>query len=264
MTRRWWTLALVGTLSVLLLWLAALTLPIKLSSRISTTDAQHYGPLGDMFGAASALFSGLGFLAVVLVLAWDIQERKRDLRDREQARRPYVTAKVESDQFSVQRAKWTAGHFSLALEMLVTLENATDDLALNVAVSSSLLSGQTQLSSKPHPSGPPLGPKGLANVSLLYETSGEEAQALITSLRSGQSLIVPVEVSYENLNGSGWTSSVTYLIECERLADRTLLERVLDRETGEFIEGSGPAIGRTNSVLMTPRAKAGSWSQSPN
>ncbi|WP_191564203.1 hypothetical protein [Janibacter melonis] len=263
-TRTRWVLGIAA--AVIVLWAFAAYSPVLVSRFISQDSAAKYGTIGDMFGAASSLFAAIGFLGLIGVLLWDIEERHRDLKDRREARRPYIAPVISENGVDVQDAGWNGVTFQVGIAVTLKLENATEEPALNMQITSCIhtLPGapsKVETASTSDTSGAPVWPKDGQEVTVSYVTSGGVAESLLSELAEGRKLLIPFEVAYQSLNGTKWISRVSYEVRCDRAPDKSILSTVLDRSQQERIRGDG--VGDANRVLMTPRAVNDSWEQVP-
>lgn len=270
MKASWKAILAWGLPAVFITWLGAMGSTLLLANRISANDATHFGALGDMFGASSALFGGLGFLGVAVVLAYDIQERRRDLEhrqqdleDRRRSRRPYVLPSIPADGVKLQRAIWDGQHFTAAIEIELELENATEEPALNIELQSSVMSVGAPLNATVRMPGLPLGAHKETRASLHFGTDGPKAQEMVELLCAKSGLEVKLTVRYESLNDKSWLSLVSYVVRCDRAADRSQLEKVLDKTTGESITSSGGDVVGATILYLEAEAVSDSWKQKP-
>lgn len=109
----------------------------------------------------------------------------------------------------------------------------------------------------------PLSAHDSATASVQVVEAGPDAQRVLVALMRGERLRLPINVGYNSLDGTKWSSQVTYQIVCERTVDRDLLEKILDEANGEAIEGTGAAVaGSGGAVLLKCVAIPGTWTQS--
>jgi len=263
-----WGRLAVGSLLVVLLW-AVLVLMLPLLARVVPEDsATHLGALGDMFGAGAALFGGLGFMGLAVVLLYDIEARERDLahrsedlEDRRRSRRPYLLTTVPVEQIKITRAVWSGQHLDVSVVIDVELENLTDEPALNIEVVTALELSELSVSTTSSEL-PPMGSTGTGSANCHHTLAGQPALDFLQTLERGGAVFLRVEAEYESLNGSGWLSAAKFQLSCPGLPDRQLLARLTDPTSDERIESGASALGSpTGPTYITPRPLQGFWKQ---
>jgi hypothetical protein len=250
------------------LWAALLLAFPLLASVIPANMAARFGAIGDMFGAGAALFGGLGFMGLTIVLFYDIEARKRDLahrfedlEERRRTRRPYLLTTVPAENLKITRAVWSDQHLDVTAAIGVQLENLTDEPALNIEVVAVLESSGVSMSTQKSEL-PPMGSTGTASANFHHALSGQVALELLQSLERGADVWLRVEAGYESLNGAGWVSSAKFRLTCPGVPDRQLLARLTDSSSNERIESGGSALGSaTGPIYVTPKPVQGFWKQ---
>src|SRR5690348_16445085 len=105
---------IVGCVVTVALWLGAPAASFVLSRNVS--EPAKVGAAGDIFGASSALFAGLGFFGLVVVLLFDLDARKGDLKDRMESRKPFIVPTMPAN-CEVTHATTDGTHTSVVLRL---------------------------------------------------------------------------------------------------------------------------------------------------
>lgn len=241
----------IGAAVVVVLWIVVtLGAPLLAQQVWPNLDPQKMGQIGDSFGAASALFAGLGSLGVVIVLAYDLSHRKEEFR-------PFVTLSVRS--VSLTRASWAAGHFTATVEMESGLESVTQSPALNLELSAALVcgtvttTGDVVVANAPLPTGPPRGS------TVNFTLTGPHAQAMVAAL-GDQGVVVSFRARYEGLNGTPWASTVSFKVTAGTGARSDVLA-TLDDSGSHSIEPSSSTDFGIEPVFLNGTATPGTWRQ---
>jgi len=234
--------AMVGAVLVLHRWLIDSGQPVE-----------ELGVVGDMFGAATALFSGLAFAGLIIVLVWDMRERERDLADRMESRRPVLTVRFgdgESDgdvaQATVSRAVHESGRgVDLRLEIAIPLQSLAD-VALSPAFKLEIVSSGSTVWAESREIGLPIN-SGDSHVSqFVAQFSGTAGRSLLTNLVAAAGARLRATVNYDSVSGARWHT----IVEAElRIAtdDEAFARQVLS-ETG-VVDKHAP--GRVATSLKT-------------
>lgn len=260
---RAWRIAL-AVAAVFALWAACWVMVAAIAPLLSAEQREGFGQVGDSFGAANSLFAGLGALAVVIVLMVDMRERRSDLDHRRNELRPFTMGNVRSTR--IADGEWKGQHFSLAIELALAVSNAAAVPAINLGLVATLKSKSSETAAAVELSDAPLPPH-LSDDSptapiagVRFHIEGESAKRVLEALAAGESLTVETTLRYQALNGTPWATHVRYSLEARR-ADRPLLERVLDPQSGEFIRSDGTEYGGVNVTPLDNASVPGSWRQ---
>lgn len=208
---------IIGAFAVFVIWLGGTAL---ITNQLAgDSSAAELGAVGDRFGAVNALFSGLAFLGLMIVWLYEMQERRRDLRDRNRARRPFIAPSLFQSDDLIHGAQLGAspdyglkltdasklkgaGHATLKFEL--GLSNMTDEIALGVVGKICLsLGGGVQAEGALTM---PLGSRSSSVVVIETTLSGDAVIAFFNELSAGFDAEVIVE--YGSLNGARWSSKV--------------------------------------------------------
>jgi hypothetical protein len=186
------------------------------------------GATGDVFGAATSLFSGLALFAVAFTLWLEANSRR-------ESRKPLVVTYLDSDSVVLDRAIHTPEP-SLRLSVASKVANQTGEPALNVRVSMLLRStGRTQ--QVPTRSLQlPLLSEGREESHSTVDLKGQVLQAMLASLtQDGEPISLDVTTTYDNLEGVRWTTSAVYLLQC-KLGERRRRLNSFRSQTDDFAE----------------------------
>jgi hypothetical protein len=258
-----WRIALAVAV-VVVLWAGCWVMVANIAPVLSVEQREGFGQVGDSFGAASSLFAGLGALAVVIVLIVDIRERRSDLDHRRNELRPFTMGNVRSTR--IADGEWKGQHFSLAIELALAVSNAAEVPAINLGLVATLQSKSFTTAATVELSDAPLPPHlnddapAAPIAEVRFHMEGESAKGILEALAAGERLTVHTTLRYQALSGTPWATHVSYSLEARR-ADRPLLERVLDPESGEFIRSDGTEYGGVNVTPLDHASVPGSWRQ---
>lgn len=101
--------SIIGGIAIILLWAVSTIIILKI-----LPDTQDHGTFGDLFGAVNALFSGLVFLGVLIVILLQRQELKLQRE------------KLEQTRFELQGQKEQAELQNFELTFINLLKNYLD------------------------------------------------------------------------------------------------------------------------------------------
>lgn len=254
----------VGVTVTIVIWLLALVPPFLLRTFLPDTWVPKLGASGDMFGAGSALFNGLGFFAVVLVLYFDLRERREDLRsraaeatERKQSRRPFLVPTVVPEGVSVTRAlKPSSGTAEAKVIISLKVENVSPEPAMNIGLASfdteDDISAHAELDDTPFGS----GSSAERDAEVTFALSGQAAEVWLRRLAEGQPIRVRLRLEYDSINDTRWASGVAYELRSKDLEARRDLQRVLDGDEAAFI---GHGQGFDEPAYLSFKVIAGSW-----
>lgn len=186
------------------------------------------GATGDVFGAATSLFSGLALFAVAFTLWLEANSRR-------ESRKPLVVTYLDSDSVLLDRAVLLPEP-SLRLSISSKVANQTGEPALNVRVSMQLsLSGREQ--HVPTRSLQlPLLSEGREESQSTVDLKGHTLQAILASLtQDGEPVSLEVTTTYDSLEGIRWTTSAVYLLRC-KLGERRRRLNSFRSQTEDFID----------------------------
>jgi hypothetical protein len=255
-----------GLLGTFIFWLVAI-LPVFLFVRFLPDDKiPTLGSAGDMFGASSAFFSGLGFFGVVLVLYFDLRERRRDLDHREEdlterkhSRTPFLVPSVVEEGALIARAtRLSGGYAETTLSLALLVENVSDEPAMNVALTStspadSMPGANVELDDTPFGS----GDSAKRTAKVRFSCSGGAAEALLKRLADGTSTVIEICLTYDSINGTRWRSQVNYELTGQP-ADRELFRRIIDNDSEAFVE-ERPGFSSGDHPFLDFKVVANSW-----
>ena len=201
-----------------------------------------YGAFGDMFGAASALFSGLALAAIALTLYIDAAARVR-------SRRPLVVAQLDTEYaFQISRPVTADGSTTIVLEGRFSIANKSDEPAFNASVQISVPSIGLKVS-KPH-SGFVIEQ---SSVEWKAEVTAESVESALRLLTENRTIELHVAASYSNLDGAKWRTSHRYAI-ARRGATRDV-DLLNSIRNGEWVD----RWDAQDVVQLTAKVVADSW-----
>jgi hypothetical protein len=129
-----WRLIRWLALFVLVVWAMFGIAPIVICNALGLSSELSAGTIGDMFGAANALFSGLAFVGLVVTVAMQ-GKSIRDFHDSERKKRqPFLIIEPSEGPF-LRQARTAHGATHIPLSLLFKLKNSSDEVAMNVNVS---------------------------------------------------------------------------------------------------------------------------------
>lgn len=211
------------------------------------------GQVGDAFGLAGAVFSGIGLVGVALALFFDTKDRRR-------SRRPFLTMNIANQNVELRRAKWESNQLEVRIRIVVELSNESPEPALNISTSAVGLpgvSGGTALAVLPMP----LGGSRESKSVLHGRVHGARAEELLRDLKTGNSMRLELQTAYESLNGVKWVSKVALTLKCDNQVDQQQLADVLDRTSGVSIDGNTDEEFGPDAVVLRYAVVEGTWSQ---
>jgi hypothetical protein len=266
MKEKWKPVALWGGMGIVALWTLTPVL-VGFYAPLFKDGVSTLGSTGDMFGAVSALFNGLAFLAIIVVLVYEMGERKKDLTEvsrltaeRLREMRPFVVPTAVKGGFRLSRGEWDDHEFACDLSAEFVLANATGDVAINVLMSTSLESiGSVDVLSIPSvESRVDLPLSGLATCSVrpTFSLRGENAASILRALTNRSPIGLSLRVEYAALNGVSWNSVVTYRAELDGDGP-TRVGHILAKNPDYYIKNS--AGGRP--LVFDTSCVPGSWAQ---
>ena len=201
-----WLLLTLGVLAVVALWTSTIWLVPRLAQMLiaagyGPNESQSFGLVGDMFGAVNALFSGLALGAIALTLFLEARSRR-------ESRKPLVVGGLESGEVTIGRPVIEGGETLLPLRIPIMLSNQSDDAALNVAASLSMLGGpgtswSTSLDG-------PLLREISQEAVLEVKLREREWTQLLAELTSQRPVQMELSTTYRSLEGVNWKTIVVY------------------------------------------------------
>ena len=251
------TVVVLLLLAFPLVWLGGWYATRFLSRFINAEQAAAYGPIGDMFGASNAAFAGLGFLGLVVVLLFD-------LKDRKESRRPYLSPLIKPGASAITRAAWSqADHFEVTLEISVELKNVSPEVALNVVCAADLADSKGSASADfrgVHEQYVlPIDASASGAATLRFYATGKEARQFLHPLTAGDGEVrLNVATDYQSLSGTRWRSSVVYTLQPLDGGANARLTQVLDVHSKKTI---GTDTFAVDKLQMRAQSVTGSWSQ---
>lgn len=211
---------------------------------------QQLGVVGDMFGAATALFSGMAFAGLIIVLVYDMRERERDLSDRMESRRPVLTVRFgdgESDgdvaQATVSRAVPESGRgVDLRLEITIPLQSLAD-VALKPSFELAIVSSGSTIWTESRMIGLPISSGDSRGLQFVAQFSGADGRALLNNLATADGARLRATVNYDSVSGVRWHTIVEAELrvapEDEVFARRVLTETgIVDKHAPERVASS--------------------------
>jgi hypothetical protein len=257
----------VGVLATVAIWLVALGPAFLLAWWLPGTRLGELGTAGDMFGAGSALFNGLGFFAVVLVLYFDLRERRRDLTDREQDRKerrhnrtPFLVASVIDQGVRVVRAqKLGSGPTETTLVLDIVVQNVTAEPAMNVKMTCVDRADHehkaiARLDDTPFG----VGEASTREATAHFSASGPQAENLLRRLAAGQPTTIEVGLEYDSINTTRWSSKVDYELSCSGVESRNIFQRILDGDDTAYIS-EGVGFSSTTDEYLAFKVVPNTW-----
>lgn len=260
----------VGVLVTVGIWIVALGPAFLLTWWLPDTRVGTLGTAGDMFGAGSALFNGLGFYAVVLVLYFDLRERRRDLnnrvedqKERRHSRTPFLVASVLDEGARIVRAKKIAsGLTETTLVLDLSVENVSAEPAMNIRLTSF---DRADREHKAHariddtPFG--VGESAKREATAHFSASGWQAESLLKRLAEGRPTTIEVSLEYDSINATRWSSKVDYELNSSGAESRGIFQRILDGDESAYIsEGTG--FSSTTDEFLDFKVVPNSWKHS--
>lgn len=259
-------LVLLGLgVGIVALWFSTVWIVPGFLALVGSSRISDLGAAGDMFGAASSLFAGLGAFAVVVVLAIDLRERRMDLRHRQEEHRPFVT--LDPVEGEIQDARWNGDHFHLTVAFKFALANATPSPALNLRMSATATGGGANVPATVSLSNAPLNLATATTVEpriadVQHTATGDVALGLIRQLEaSGGQIDVSVVVTYSSVNSVEWSSRVVFKGKLTAPLEMSVVSRVAAEGSRESIGKSPDVLGTDNIVLLTATPITGTWEQ---
>lgn len=251
------TFVSVGLIGTFVFWLVAVTPVFLLATFLPESRIPILGSAGDMFGASSALFSGLGFFGLVLVLHFDLRERRRDLKHREEdlkerkhSRTPFLVPSITEEGALVVRAtKLEGGYTEVTISLSMQVENISDEPAMNVSLAISapetgMPDANIDIDDTPFGK----GDSGKRPATARFSCSGKPAESFLNRLNTGSSTSIEVNLCYDSINGTRWGSGVYYEISSIP-RDRSIYRQIIDNDSSAFIEERPGLIGADQPFL---------------
>ena len=201
-----WLLLVLGVLVVVALWFSTIWLLPRLAQMLAAvgygpSERESFGLVGDMFGAVNALFSGLALGAIALTLFLEARSRR-------ESRKPLVVGGLESGEVTIGRPLIEGGETLVPLRVPIMLSNQSDDAALNVAASLSLLDG-SRTSWSVSLDGPLLR-EIRQEAALEVKLREREWMYLLAELTSQRPVKMQLSTTYRSLEGVNWRTIVVY------------------------------------------------------
>lgn len=210
----WFGAFLVAVLVALALMIAAVLI---LRSWLSDwgQPLQDLGVVGDMFGAATALFSGMAFAGLIIVLVYDMRERERDLSDRLESRRPVLTVRFgdgnndgEVLQAAVSRAvQETDRGVDLRLEIAIPLQSLAD-VALTPTFELAVVNEGSTVWTKSVEIGLPINSGDRHGLQFAAQFSGQDGRSMLSSMVTGSGVRLRATAKYDSVSGVTWRTTV--------------------------------------------------------
>ncbi|WP_161965253.1 hypothetical protein [Ornithinimicrobium cerasi] len=266
----WGKVIVWGLVATVAIWILGVAPALLAVFVLPESKLAQYGNAGDMFGASSALFSGLGFLGVLLVLFFDLKERRRDLThrkedfvERKRSLTPLLVPSItESGARVVRATKVSDTYAEASLTLSLQIQNVTDQPAMNTSLKSFIV-GQgmpvvnTEIDDSPFGTGE--AAKRFA--SLHFSAAGGAAEKILERLASGSSLTIVVMLQYASINGTRWESEVRHELS-SRPNERTLFQGILDGDKDSYIE-ERPGFSSGEDIFLGFKVVPNSWKHTP-
>jgi hypothetical protein len=231
-------------------WVAQVD-PIKCKGGVSEEQCRQlistFGATGDIFGAASSLFSALALFAVALTL-WIEAKSRRDLK------KPLLVPSINEETIVIDDPKDDGG-FGVRLAMVVGISNQTVDAALDVLVKSHLFDGRDKISLPEIYIDVPVVVGATVSGDCFARISGPEMERMLSALtRDDGKVDLTIVVEYRSLEKAKWMTAVTYELSCHQSMDKKRLNAVRgDRTDIDELWAGGAAVS------PVVRVKRGSW-----
>jgi len=208
-----------------------------------------YGLFGEMFGAVSALYSGLALSAIAMTLYLEARSRK-------ESRKPLVIGMIDQND-GIYIGKPTGERDTeLPLKITVKLENQSIDAALNVNLEFKTPSG---ISISGGIDGP-LIREASQEVVLSSSLVDRHWRGLLDSLTSNTTVEGTLLTKYRSLEGLDWTTKVIYELSVRSGQPYVqLLNSVRNGEWRNDVPWDENAI-----VPLSAKIKKGSWDHTPS
>ncbi|MFD4327522.1 hypothetical protein ACFWQC_23005 [Nocardioides sp. NPDC058538] len=259
-----------GLFATVVIWFVALAPTLLVVALLPDSKLPVYGSAGGMFGASSALFSGLGFFGLVLVLYSDLKERRRDLshreddlKERKQSRTPFLVPSVAEKGSRIVRANKVDGrHMETSLTLDLLVQNVTDEPAMNITLTS-MIAGDGMPGAHAVIDDTPFGTGDAAKkkANLHFSASGAAAEKLLQHLADGVATTVVIGLEYASINGTRWTSEVKYELKSQA-AERILFQGIIDGNAEAFVE-ERPGFSGGDDIFLAFSVVPGSWTHRP-
>lgn len=219
------------------------------SQNLCNARFSRIGQTGDLFGAATSLFSALGLFAVAFSI-WS------DSRSARTAKKPLVLCSLGQD--AIDLALPDFDHKSLRVSIEAAVKNLGEP-ALNVCLSVAIVADGLTIPFKKSHLEVPLATSGEEGVDLKLVLQNDEFTAFLNSLmRSGGSAELDVQLTYSNLERVSWMTKVVYTLVCDTHA-KNLLAALQGSSRDQF--DSHWANGAMAPVEAS--VKPNSWSHGP-
>lgn len=217
--------------------------------RCSERIFSRVGQTGDLFGAATSLFSALGLFAV----AYSVWNESRSART---AKKPLVLCTLGEE--AIDLALPDFDHKSLRMSIDAEVKNLGEP-ALNVCLSASISANGVNIPFKKSHLEVPLATSGEEDIDLKLVLQNDDFTAFLNSLiRSGGSTELHVQLTYSSLERVSWVTKVIYILECDTHA-RNLLAALQGNSREQFdAHWANGAIAPIEASV-----KPGSWSHDP-
>jgi hypothetical protein len=243
--------ATVGVVVWLKQWLADTGQPVE-----------NVGVVGDMFGIANALFSGLAFAGLIVVLVYEMRERRTDLSHRLESRRPVLSVRFDDDgtrlattQATVSRAQIDERlEIDLRIDVSVAIESLAD-VALHPAVSLALSIEGNEYFKQEEEIGLPIVADGHRTVDFLVQLGGRKGRELLEAMRNSSGVRMHIALRYGSVSEVIWCTIVEADIRVA-LDDKVSAGKVL---VNEGFVGKGLSGALTPALKTDIIADARTW-----
>lgn len=220
-------------------------------------SATELGVVGDMFGAANALFSGMAFVGLIVVLVYEMRERERDLSDRRESRRPVLGVSFEDGdstsavtQATITRAKADGDHgVDLRVELTVVIESL-GDVALSPSLKLRLSAPGEKDWTGEEVIGLPIVRAGQRPVNVVVLLHGKRGKVFLEAMRSSPGVRVHISVSYRSVSEVEWQTSVEADLRIA-LEDEGFVAKVLTND-GHVAKGVDGSIASALKTDVSP------------
>jgi hypothetical protein len=245
---------------VVAMWIGVPWLTSFAVSKVGESDIARSGAAGDMYGAVGSLFAGLGAYAVFVVLAFDLAERRKDAKHRQEQYRPFVTMQVKRAR--IYAAEWQEQYFTFSVYLEADIANVTEAIALNVdlkgqlEIAGTVYAGQSRVLNFPLSSS---AEDEKRTASIMYSfRDGDALEAYKAFVLSGANSRASLSLLYESVNETPWQTS--FAVDLSGAPeDQELVNSVARYMSDESIGQAKGVLGGGNVVNLAIEPVPKSW-----
>lgn len=236
----------VAVIAIILFWYFTNYFVAIFATKYQDLDLAHLGSVGDTFGVTTSLFSGLGAIGIVAVIA--IEQRARRLNQQ-----PFLV--LSELKTLVTFANIDESVARLDMRFTCNVSNATSDPCINPSFD--FVSVDGMIVDFGYGSGPIVaGPRTELKVELT--ASGNSAQNIFEKLARGEALGIDMVMSYESLNGTRWRTKAKLAPKSKHPADKTRWRGISEGNKDDFVLKATP--GKSDQIDLATDFAPGSWS----